>query len=150
MPEKAGTSRTHSPDGERAGRFSGVWERVTGVLSLFTSTGTLLCCAIPAALGAIAGGAATASLVSAAPWLVPLSRNKEWLFIGAGVLIALQAVLLWHPRQRAARCEACEASTASGDASRFARFMFWASLAIYVIGVFFAYALVPILRFFEN
>ena len=126
----------------------GIAHRVTGVLSLFTSTGTLLCCALPAALGAIAGGAAVSSMVSAFPWLVPLSRHKIWLFIGAGIMIVFTGFITYRPKGQVA----CSITGGRGceDASRFAKVMFWVSLSVYAIGAFMAYAIVPILRLFSS
>src|SRR6266481_4023744 len=62
-----------------------------GVLSygsLFTSFGTLLCCALPSLLVLLGLGATVASVLSGAPWLVTLSRHKNWVFGISGVLIA--------------------------------------------------------------
>jgi len=56
-------------------------------LSLFTSLGTLLCCALPSLLVLFGLGATMASLLSAAPWLVILSRHKNWVFAISGALI---------------------------------------------------------------
>jgi len=122
--------------------------RIAGVLALFTSTGTLLCCALPAALAAVAGGAAVSSLVRAAPWLVPLSRHKGWIFLGSGVLIMASGVLAFRPKGRVA----CSITGGRGceDAGRVARTMFWISAAIWALGAFFAYAIVPILRMLES
>jgi len=60
-------------------------------LSLFTSLGTLLCCALPALFVAIGMGAAFAGLVGAVPQIVWLSEKKLWLF-GIGALCLLLAV----------------------------------------------------------
>ena len=83
-------SHTDGPDSWR--------QSIANVLALFTSTGTLLCCALPSALAAVAGGSAVVSLVSTLPWLVPLSLHKEWIFVGAGLMIALSAVLTYRPK----------------------------------------------------
>ena len=58
-----------------------------GYLSLFTSLSTLLCCALPSLLVLAGLGAAVASTLSAAPWLVSLSRNKQWVFAVSGLMI---------------------------------------------------------------
>jgi mercuric ion transport protein len=122
--------------------------RIAGVLALFTSTGTLLCCALPAALAALAGGASVSSLMSAVPWLLPLSLHKGWIFIGSGIMIALSGVLTFRPRGRVS----CSITGGHGceDAGRFARWMFWLSAVTWSIGVFFSYAIVPILRALEG
>src|SRR5271169_2236826 len=56
-------------------------------LSLFTSLGTLLCCALPSLLVLVGLGATVASFLSAVPWLVALSHHKDWVFVVAGLLI---------------------------------------------------------------
>ena len=116
-------------------------------LSVFTSTGTLLCCALPAALAAIAGGAAVGTLVTTFPWLIPLSRHKEWIFLVAGLLILLSGILTLRPKGKIA----CSITGGRGCevAGRFTKSMFWGSVGIYGIGAFFAYAIVPILRLLE-
>ena len=57
-------------------------------LSLFTSLGTLLCCALPSLLVLFGLGATVATVLSEVPWLVSLSHHKHWVFIVAGLLIA--------------------------------------------------------------
>ena len=116
-------------------------------LSVFTSTGTLLCCALPAALAAIAGGAAVGTLVTTFPWLIPLSRHKEWIFLAAGLLILLSGILTLRPKGKIA----CSITGGKGCevAGRFTKSMFWSSAGIYGTGAFFAYAIVPILRLLE-
>ena len=49
--------------------------------SLFTSVGTLLCCALPSLLVLFGLGASVASMLSFLPWLVTLSRHKQWTFV---------------------------------------------------------------------
>ena len=60
---------------------------VLGFLSLFTSFGTLLCCALPSLLVLLGLGSTVASFLSAVPWLVNLSRQKTWVFAISGLLI---------------------------------------------------------------
>ena len=55
--------------------------------SLFTSVGTLLCCALPSLLVLLGLGATVASFLSAAPWLVALSHHKRVVFAVSGALI---------------------------------------------------------------
>ena len=117
-------------------------------LALFTSTGTLLCCALPATIAAVAGGAALTSLLSVVPWLIPLSANKEWIFVGSGLMILFSAILVLRPKGTVACSltggEGCEV------AGRFTKTMLGISVAIYSMGVFSAYALVPVLRIIDS
>src|SRR6516162_4109336 len=101
-----------------------------GYLSLFTSLGTLLCCALPSLLVLIGLGATVASVVTAAPWLITLSRHKEWTFTIAGLLITANFfyVLLLAPKLRATNqtCPVGQPSACS-TASRMNRWILWVS-----------------------
>ena len=116
-----------------------------GWVSLFTSAGTLVCCALPSLLVLVGLGATVASLLSAAPWLVTLSQHKGWVFAGAGLLMALNVVYVYGltPRLRAAHrtCPSDDAGSPCGPAERFTRVMLWTSVALYGVGAFTAYGL---------
>ncbi|MBA3640533.1 MAG: hypothetical protein M3541_07370 [Acidobacteriota bacterium] len=123
-------------------------DRFVSYTSLFTSFGTLVCCALPSVLVLIGLGATVASFLSAAPWLVTLSRNKEWVFAISGALIALNFVYVYRvaPRLRAAG-EACpiDERTACSTADTVSRVTLWTSAVIYVVGFFAAFILGPLL-----
>ena len=114
--------------------------------SLFTSLSTLLCCALPFLLVLFGLGASVASALSFMPWLVTLSRHKQWTFSVSGVLIVLSFVNTYYlaPRLRPAECSPDDPS-ACKDASAVSRAILWVSAGIYVVGVFVAYVLGPIL-----
>ena len=61
--------------------------------SLFSSFSTHICCALPSVLVLLGMGTAVASLLSAAPWPVSLSRHKVWSFSIAGGLTACSFVM---------------------------------------------------------
>lgn len=117
--------------------------------SLFSSVGTLLCCALPSVLVLAGLGASVASTLSALPWLVTLSRHKPWTFGVSGVMIAASFVNLYYvaPRLRL-RGEACSPENPEGCevASRFSKIVLWFSAALYVVGFFVAFVLGPILN----
>lgn len=119
-------------------------QKVSSFLALITSTGTLICCALPAAVAAIAGGAAVTSMISIFPWMVPLSANKEWIFLGAAVMIIVSSILIYRPKGKIA----CSVTGGKGCevAGRFTKIVFWSSVTILLIGAFFAYALLPIMQ----
>jgi hypothetical protein len=121
-------------------------------LSLFTSVGTLLCCALPSLLVLFGLGATVASVLSEAPWLVTLSHHKNWVFIIAGALISSNLVYIYAiaPKLQA-RNGSCDPNdpTACLTASRFSRVVLWCSAALYAVGCFTAYLLGPILMHFE-
>ncbi|KQT11538.1 hypothetical protein [Ramlibacter sp. Leaf400] len=110
----------------------------SSVATLFATSSTLVCCAIPAMLVALGAGAALSSLVSVFPQVVWLSEHKEALFAVAGAALALSGWLQW--RNRTAPCpvdpglrEACIRTRTA------ARRVFFISLAFYAVGGWFAF-----------
>ena len=67
-------------------------------LTLVASTGTLVCCVLPAVMVSLGAGAALAGLVTAVPQLVWLSVHKGLVFSTALAMIAMSGWLLWHAR----------------------------------------------------
>lgn len=122
-------------------------------LSLFTSIGTLLCCALPSLLVLFGLGATVTSTLSAAPWLVTMSHHKHWVFVTAGLLISGNFVYVYGiAPELQARTGACDPNDVSAcrTASRFSRIVLWCSAVLYVIGFFTAYLLGPILTHFDS
>nr|MBD3623646.1 hypothetical protein [Sunxiuqinia sp.] len=110
------------------------------IASLFTSFSTLLCCALPALLVTLGMGAVVAGMVSAFPALIALSQYKEWLFIGAGLLIGFN-FWLFYGRKRNQACEIDEygKETACDTAARWSKIILWISFGFYSAGLFMSY-----------
>lgn len=117
-------------------------------LSLFTSLGTLVCCALPSLLVLLGLGATVASFLSAAPWLVTLSQHKEFVFAISGTLISANFVYVYRiaPRFRSQH-ETCavEGDNTCEEVSRLSRVVLWVSAGFYLIGFFTAFVLGPLL-----
>lgn len=126
-------------------------DRVFIYAALFTSFGTLVCCALPSLLVLVGLGATVASVLAAVPWLVTLSRHKEWVFAVSGVLIATNFVYVYRvaPRLRSAG-QACpvDESNACTTADNVSRVTLWTSTVIYAVGFFAAFVLGPLLTWF--
>jgi hypothetical protein len=120
--------------------------------SLFGSFSTLICCALPSVFVLLGMGTAVASLLSAAPWLVSLSRHKAWSFSISGTLIAASFVMTYVVAPRLRDGEACAADdpTACTEASRLSRIFLWVSALIWSGGFFVAYLLGPILEHLDS
>ena len=71
---------------------------LASIASLFATSSTLVCCAIPALLVALGAGAALSSFVSVFPQVVWLSEHKEAVFSLAGLMMAGGGVLHWRNR----------------------------------------------------
>jgi len=118
-------------------------QTVLPTLSLFTSVGTLLCCALPALLVTLGMGAALAGLVSNAPWLVAISEHKDIVFVIAGGLLIAATYLQWQ-----ARNAPCPIDPYKAKACTRLRKLSWmiliSAILIYLIGFFFAFVAVKI------
>jgi mercuric ion transport protein len=119
--------------------------------SLFTSLSTLFCCALPSLLVLFGLGASVASVLSFLPWLVALSRHKQWTFAVSGILIALSFINMYYvsPRIRLKQCIS-NSPSACEEASKLGKVLLWASAGIYTVGVFVSYVLAPILARLDN
>lgn len=71
---------------------------LSSLLTLFASSSTLICCAIPALLVSLGAGAALASLVSIFPQLVWVSENKEIIFLISSLLMVFGGYVQWRNR----------------------------------------------------
>jgi hypothetical protein len=128
------TASVEGGDGTKESR-SGM---LASVLSLFASSSTLVCCALPALLVALGAGAALSGLVGVFPQIVWLSENKVALFITAGVLLLASGVLQW--RNRSAPCPIDPAlRDACLKTRKLSWRVYWVSVAIFAIGGWFAF-----------
>ena len=108
--------------------------------TLLATTGTLLCCVLPAVLVSIGAGATLVGLVSAFPQLVWLSEHKPLVFGGAALLLVVSGILIW--RARRLPCPADPAAARSCTRiRRLSAWVFAVSAGCFGIGVLFAFAL---------
>ena len=125
-----------SDDGQVEAR-SGLW---ASVATLFASSSTLVCCALPAMLVALGAGAALSSLVATVPQIVWLSEHKAVLFAVAAVLMAGAGVL--QLRNRSAPCPVDpQLRNACLRTRRLSWRLYLVSLALLLIGAWFAFVM---------
>lgn len=112
-------------------------------LSLFTSAGTLICCALPAMLVTLGAGAAMAGLVSTLPWLVALSKYKIWTFGFAGLMLVIAGAMRWYNRNAPCPIDP-EQAQACNRIRKISGWIYAISVLIYAIGFFFAFVAVHV------
>jgi hypothetical protein len=113
---------------------------LTAWFSLFTSTGTLVCCALPALLVSLGAGAALAGLVATVPSLVVLSEYKEFVFGFCAIMLVISGTMQW--RNRFAPCPIDPAlAGACTKTRRVSLWIYGVSVAIFMTGAFFAFVL---------
>ena len=108
--------------------------------ALVASTGTLVCCVLPAVMVAMGAGAALAGLVAAVPQLVWMSAHKGLVFGVAAALLLVAGVVL--RRARSAPCPADPALARTCVRLRKASAaLYVVALAMFALGSTFAFVL---------
>lgn len=108
-------------------------------LLLFTTSGTLLCCALPITLVSLGLGATVASMASSAPWLIVLSQYKAWMFLLSGLLIGVSCWAIYRPGRSCPSDPALAAACERAD--RWNRRFVFLSAGLWTVGFMAAYVL---------
>ncbi len=108
--------------------------------ALLGSSGTLVCCVLPAVMVALGAGAALAGLVTAVPQLVWLSERKLLVFGVAGVLLLVAGVALWRARTLPCPTDAALAR-ACNRLRRVSNALYVVAAIAFVVAATFAFAL---------
>tara|TARA_B100001059_G_scaffold58535_1_gene53818 strand:- start:324 stop:752 length:429 start_codon:yes stop_codon:yes gene_type:complete len=66
--------------------------------SLFASSGTIICCALPSLLVTVGAGASLSSFLGAFPEIIWISQYKEYVFLFAFILITIAGIVQWKAR----------------------------------------------------
>ena len=107
-------------------------------LALFTSTATLICCALPALLVMMGMGAVWSGVIGTVPGITWFGANKTLVFGVTAIVLAASGAWQWH-----ARTLPCPADPVQARACTRLRRISWtlwgASVAAFAIGGFFAF-----------
>lgn len=107
-------------------------------LTLFSSTGTLLCCALPALLVSIGAGGAMAFIYANIPGYTWIGENKDLVFASVALLLIFNGIILWLKRNEPCPIDKDKAR-ACQQARRFSYLVYAVSIIIFGIGLFFSY-----------
>ncbi len=117
-------------------------------LILFTSSATLICCALPILLVSIGLGAVSAALFANFPFLETLALHKNWLFFGAGLLLALSAWFIYRPGRTCPSDP--ELARQCAQADKASKWVLLIAGIIWLIGFSAAYLALPIMNIYDN
>ncbi len=115
--------------------------KLADYLSLFASSGTIICCALPALLVSIGAGATLSSLFLIFPQLVAISIYKTQVFIGAFTMLVISGVLQYRARNLPCPIDEKKADACT-KAKRLSLIVYFVSVGFFITGLTFAY-LVP-------
>lgn len=111
---------------------------VTNWFSIFTSTSTLVCCALPALLVALGAGTALISLNNVFPQLIWLSEHKIGVFVLAGLMLLLAGLFQWRANRLPCPADPALARACTRQ-RRVSRSVYVVSCVTFVVGGFFAF-----------
>jgi hypothetical protein len=108
------------------------------VISLFTSAGTLVCCALPALFVSLGMGAVLAGFISNYPELIWLSKYKVYVFSVAAVLMIAAGIMLYKARNLPCPADAKQAA-ACKRLRKISVYIYIFSVVVFATGFFFAF-----------
>jgi hypothetical protein len=126
-----------------------MWQRLKessliSYLSLFTSLGTLFCCALPSTLVLLGLGASLAGFLSKYPQFIWLSENK-------GIVFGLSFFMLLTSYQGQKKSSLQECAVEKKDdcakTKKWSSLIFKISIFINLVGAFYAFALPYLMSF---
>ena len=136
MPSQTPTG----PRQEEALNLNSMNDKAANYFSLFASSSTLICCALPSLFVVLGAGASFASLLTVFPFLIVLSQYKVTISLVALVAIALAGVVHY----KTARMP-CPADPALGRAClqsrKRARVVYYVSVAVFLLATAFTYVI---------
>ncbi len=116
-------------------------DRAANFFSLFASSSTLICCALPSLFVMLGAGASFASLLTIFPFLIVLSQYKMTISLIALATIGLAG--LTHYKTAQLPCPADpELGRACLRSRKRARVLYYVSVSIFVFATIFTY-LIP-------
>lgn len=107
-------------------------------LILFTSSATLICCAIPALLVSLGLGAVMVGLVSNVPQLIWISEHKPLVFGIAGTLLLLAGLMQWRASKLPCPADK-QLAQACMKARKMSDVIYGISLLLFAVGSWFAF-----------
>lgn len=115
---------------------------IAGYGGLFTSFGTLLCCALPSTLVLLGFGASLAGFLGEFPELIWLSENKEWVF---GISFLMLGVSYLGQRYAASQVCPIDKKEDCESTKDWSKPLFYITLTINLVGAFYAFILPSLL-----
>jgi len=118
-----------------------VKDNTANIFSLFASSSTLICCALPSLFVALGAGASFASLITYIPFLITLSHYKVEITLFALVMIVMAGYVNYRTYHMP-----CPADPELGrlcmQTRRRSRILYYISLVIFIFATIFTY-LIP-------
>ena len=113
-------------------------DKASNYFSLFASSSTLICCALPAIFVALGAGASFASLITIFPFLVTLSQYKLYITLFAFLMIVIAGYINYKTYYMPCPADP-ELGRACTETRKKSRYLYYISVAIFLFAVIFTY-----------
>ena len=113
-------------------------DKTANFFSLFASTSTLICCALPAIFVAIGAGATFASLITSFPFLIILSKYKLYITLFALIMIAIAGYFNYKTYYMPCLADP-ELGRMCLQARKRSRIMYYISVTVFIFATVFTY-----------
>ena len=113
-------------------------DKASNYFSLFASSSTLICCALPAIFVALGAGASFASLITIFPFLVTLSQYKLYITLFAFLMIVIAGYINYKTYYMPCPADP-ELGRACTETRKKSRDLYYISVAIFLFAVIFTY-----------
>jgi len=123
-------------------------ERNITLITLFTSTGTLVCCAMPIIFVTLGLGSVVVSMTSAFPFLITLAKHKVWVFAASALMLAISGWLMYRPGRHCPSDPVLARKCAT--VQKWNQRIYWTSVVIWCVGFFAAFLALPLRKFLEG
>ena len=117
-----------------------------GWLTLFASTTTLFCCALPILLVTLGLGAVSAAMFANIPVLKFLAKHEFWLFVFSFCVLAISAWSLFRPGRTCPTDP--DLARACAKADTWNKRVLTISILIWLVGFSAAYLSLPLMKLF--
>ena len=113
-------------------------DKSSNFFSLFASSSTLICCALPAIFVALGAGASFASLVTVFPFLITLSQYKFYITLFALVMIFIAGYVNYKTYHMPCPADP-ELGRICSETRKKSRYLYYASVSIFLFATIFTY-----------
>jgi hypothetical protein len=112
----------------------------TNYFTLFASASTLICCGLPSLFVLIGAGASFATLVSTFPLLIEISRFKQYIFLGAFIMLCVTGYVNYRTSRLPCPIDVDIANKCM-QTRRISRYIYYFSISLFMFALTITYIL---------
>jgi hypothetical protein len=116
-------------------------DKSANLISLFASSSTLICCALPSLFVTIGAGASLASLVTIFPLLITLSKYKVYITLSTLIALIIAGIVNYKTYHLPCPVDPALGATCMKQRKR-SRYLYYSSILIFLFATIFTY-LIP-------